>query len=329
MRALTFGPYVNGLALAKLHVQGDYLGVGALDVLPTVSTAPPSTVVALDGPAVRLATADHDIELRCLITVDGVPLSPTEATARYGLRVGDRVLDPLPDVAARLTAANAAPCRHERYWVTVLEDARPLQAPQMGWHGWPTGLAGAPRRALIPLPPPVLAAVTRVVADADASAVLVAAWAAYLARLPRLRDRAIHLATVWASLPPGARSAYMLGRGRGLAGRVARACQALRHASPAPASPAAGTVAALADPLSQVEPGLMAPRPYPGRITLFVSRHTPRRGAHAADPRLRWGQLAGQGVELHWFPGDHYTMALEPAVVRLVATRLRQCLARC
>jgi len=183
VRALTFGPYVNGLVLAKLHVQGAYLGVGALDVLPTASTAPPGTVVALDGPAVRLATADDDIALRCLITVDGAPLTPTEAAARYGLRVGDRVLDPSPDVAARLNVANAALCRHERYWVTVLEDARPFQAPQMGWHGWPSGLAGAPRRALIPLPPLVVAGVTRAVAASDASAVLVTAWAAYLARL--------------------------------------------------------------------------------------------------------------------------------------------------
>jgi len=48
-----------------------------------------------------------------------------------------------------------------------------------------------------------------------------------------------------------------------------------------------------------------------------------------SDDPARWGQVAEQGVDLHWFPGDHYTMALEPAIVRLVAARLRHCLARC
>jgi len=148
-------------------------------------------------------------------------------------------------------------------------------------------------------------------------------------RLPRTRDRLVHHAAVWANLPPGIRTAYLRERGRGLAQRLTPTRQIPRRAPRAlPALPMDQS-ATLPDPLGQVALGLVAPRSYPGRITLFVSRHTPRRVAPAADPRLRWGQVAEQGVDLHWFPGDHYTMALEPAIVRLVAARLRHCLARC
>jgi thioesterase domain-containing protein len=50
------------------------------------------------------------------------------------------------------------------------------------------------------------------------------------------------------------------------------------------------------------------PQPYPGKITLFRALETNR--AHR-DPTLGWHDLAVEGVDVVWTPGDHETMFIE------------------
>ena len=68
------------------------------------------------------------------------------------------------------------------------------------------------------------------------------------------------------------------------------------------------------------------PRPYPGRLTLFLAADSflgrdPRR-----DPRRRWRGLAEQGAEVILVAGDHETL-LKPPFVADLATRLGHALA--
>ncbi|MBA3354610.1 MAG: amino acid adenylation domain-containing protein [Pyrinomonadaceae bacterium] len=67
------------------------------------------------------------------------------------------------------------------------------------------------------------------------------------------------------------------------------------------------------------------PQNYPGRITLFWASEAPVL-AHN-DTRLGWGEVAGDGLEVHVVPGDHGTMREEPHV-GILAEKLTACLQR-
>jgi thioesterase domain-containing protein len=60
-----------------------------------------------------------------------------------------------------------------------------------------------------------------------------------------------------------------------------------------------------------------APRPYPGRITLFKAE-----AAATGDAAMGWGEWAGGGVEVLSTPGSHSTITREPHV-RMLAAQLR------
>jgi non-ribosomal peptide synthetase component F/thioesterase domain-containing protein len=51
-------------------------------------------------------------------------------------------------------------------------------------------------------------------------------------------------------------------------------------------------------------------KPFPGRITLI--RATDAIYIHGAEPGCGWEPLAGKGIDVHWAPGNHETMFIEP-----------------
>jgi thioesterase domain-containing protein/acyl carrier protein len=65
------------------------------------------------------------------------------------------------------------------------------------------------------------------------------------------------------------------------------------------------------------------PQPYPGRVTLF--RASEVAVTDSEDLTLGWGELATQGVDLHWVPGNHQKMVRKPHV-QVLAEHLRACL---
>jgi thioesterase domain-containing protein/acyl carrier protein len=67
------------------------------------------------------------------------------------------------------------------------------------------------------------------------------------------------------------------------------------------------------------------PQPYRGRVTLF--RASEEAAADSEDLTLGWQELAVEGVDLHWVPGNHLTMVREPHV-QVLAKQLRACLDR-
>jgi hypothetical protein len=67
------------------------------------------------------------------------------------------------------------------------------------------------------------------------------------------------------------------------------------------------------------------PKVYPGTVTLF--RCTEKGSIEGNDDRLGWGNLAAEGVELHYVPSRHLTILSEPAV-KVLAEQLRECLDR-
>jgi aspartate racemase len=68
---------------------------------------------------------------------------------------------------------------------------------------------------------------------------------------------------------------------------------------------------------------LYRPGPYPGRIILFKAAE--EGAAYGPDPKMGWGDLAQDGVEVFEVPGDHMSILDQPRVAEL-ADRLRSCL---
>ncbi len=65
------------------------------------------------------------------------------------------------------------------------------------------------------------------------------------------------------------------------------------------------------------------PRPYPGKVVMLMSGDEPDRSAF--DRRLAWADLLTDGLTVHFCPGDHENMLLEP-YVGPVSVLLTQCL---
>lgn len=72
-----------------------------------------------------------------------------------------------------------------------------------------------------------------------------------------------------------------------------------------------------------------APRPYPGRIDLFLTAETLESSIH---PRLEWRNMAAGRTEIHKIPGSHNTITgfndteIEEAHMRVLAQKLRACI---
>ena len=66
--------------------------------------------------------------------------------------------------------------------------------------------------------------------------------------------------------------------------------------------------------------------PFSGRIDLFRAEHQPPTDLFEEDPLLGWSGMAGGGIEVHQFPGDHHMLLKEPVITAVVAAQLRSCL---
>ncbi len=67
------------------------------------------------------------------------------------------------------------------------------------------------------------------------------------------------------------------------------------------------------------------PAAYPGKITLFLSRDSALR--IALDSRMSWGELAGDGMELHLVAGDHVSIMQESGITG-IGEEIKSCLDR-
>ena len=182
VRALDFAPYVNPIGLPKFAIAGDFIGVCKIEVLNSLSEAPPGTITGLDGESIRVSTTSRDVVLRQLLTIDGRPLAIADVVRRFGLQEGYRFRDVDAELARHLTEVHASICRHEAFWVERLATLQPLALPYAARHASSRQTA---RYASVPVPIP--AAVLRYLASCqmpwDLSDFLLAAFVVYLARV--------------------------------------------------------------------------------------------------------------------------------------------------
>ncbi|MBW4508480.1 MAG: amino acid adenylation domain-containing protein [Scytonematopsis contorta HA4267-MV1] len=64
-------------------------------------------------------------------------------------------------------------------------------------------------------------------------------------------------------------------------------------------------------------------QPYQGKVTLFLAEEG--LAVESEEATLGWKNLASEGVDIHWIPGDHLTLVSKPNV-EILAQKLRLCL---
>jgi natural product biosynthesis luciferase-like monooxygenase protein len=146
VRALDFGQYANPLAVAKLVVGPEAVVVGGLAEVGS-ETAAPGTVLAADGDVLRLAVSGGALALTRLSTVDGAPLTATEALAKLGVSVGGVL--PAPDAAfvAATDRFIRAAARYEQAWTARLAS---LDAAELASDDRPTSEAARYETVALP-----------------------------------------------------------------------------------------------------------------------------------------------------------------------------------
>ncbi|GGU43735.1 hypothetical protein GCM10010211_03960 [Streptomyces albospinus] len=124
VRATAFGPHHNAFGLALLALGERLFAVRGAEVTARPSTSPPGTVLAVEGTAVVVATADLDVRLTELVDLD----RPVTAEAEP-LRPGDRFTQLDGEALERWTSTIGAARRHEAHWLRRLTEPAPLDAP--------------------------------------------------------------------------------------------------------------------------------------------------------------------------------------------------------
>ncbi len=180
LRALDFGVYPNEMGLPKLLLGDDLLLVDELTPLPHASNAAPGTITALTANTLNVATAQGQVRIGALATLEGQPVALDELAARYGLRPGDRLPELAAEQLARITALHSELTRHERFWVERLATLEPLTLP---YAVRPTLHPGHNQHRTIMSIPPAVAAFLRQAEVDNPAEWLLAAWLAFLARL--------------------------------------------------------------------------------------------------------------------------------------------------
>jgi surfactin family lipopeptide synthetase A len=182
VRALDFGPYPNPMGLPKLAIGRDFIIVSEIEVLNSMSTAAPGTVTHIDASCVRVATRDNEIALRKLLTIDGQPLPMADFVAKFGLYKGYQFKELDQEVAARITAYNASIYQHEAFWTKQLETLENITLPNVHQK---TSYTQTARHSYVStsIPTEILSALKNRYAPWPIGDVLLAAYAAYLARI--------------------------------------------------------------------------------------------------------------------------------------------------
>jgi natural product biosynthesis luciferase-like monooxygenase protein len=130
IRALDFGSQPNPMGLPKISIGDEFFVVAKARPQTSLQSAAPGTLTMVSEDSLTIAASSGELVIGELLTIDGQPLQMTEVIARHNLQAGQRFVDADIETLARLTAFNAAVCRHESFWSDRLADLRPASLPE-------------------------------------------------------------------------------------------------------------------------------------------------------------------------------------------------------
>ena len=120
VRGLSFGPYANPVGTPKVLLDEVWVVIGRARTTSVASDREPGSVVASEGDTLVVATTDFDVALEALTTLQGAPVRPETDLAP------NRLSNPDPSVAQRITAIYERAMARERVWLRRLASVHPL-----------------------------------------------------------------------------------------------------------------------------------------------------------------------------------------------------------
>ncbi len=126
VRALNYGSYTNPFCLAKAFL-GDMV-VGVIHAVAETSQAEvdPGTILAASDRGLVVATADGNLRMLSLQSLQGHALGIEECMQRFGLRIGQVLASPHAGFLSGVTALLPDMDQSERTWVQRLMAGEPL-----------------------------------------------------------------------------------------------------------------------------------------------------------------------------------------------------------
>lgn len=128
VRALDFGNYRNTLGAAKVAFARDLLIVRRARTVSETSSRSPGTVVRADANGIVVSTSSGDVLLDSFATLDGDPVSPSDAATRGGVVSGQALPHVDAEQRAKLSAVDRESAPNEEFWVQRLLQT-PLDLP--------------------------------------------------------------------------------------------------------------------------------------------------------------------------------------------------------
>lgn len=181
IRALNFGPHPNPLGAAKVAIDNSFLIVSEVESSNLAAESSPGTINEIGADFVRVSTGDQEIVLRRFLRLDGQPLTISELTAEFDLKIGYRFRTLEPEQYNRIETTIKDTCRSERYWVKRLSELSPAAAPFADSNG--SQIAARYEMVPVSLPDEFVKFVKRSSKPHSLDLHVVAAFGAFLSRL--------------------------------------------------------------------------------------------------------------------------------------------------
>jgi amino acid adenylation domain-containing protein len=128
-RGLNFGSYWNPLGLPKVYWDDAIFIVKKINIVNTLSSAPPGAITDISDTAIQVSTSTQDISLGGFATLNGLAVSPGQFIAKTGLKNGDIIAEPEPGFFDKIGAIHFDISKHENFWIKQIEKTVPIEIP--------------------------------------------------------------------------------------------------------------------------------------------------------------------------------------------------------
>lgn len=129
VRALNFGEHPNPLGVAKIAIQDEFFIVSKCEILVTNSLSAAGTINKIETDLIQISTADKEIILREIYSIDGQKISIEDLQKGFGLSVGYKLVNLENAVLKEIEKSYKALCKHETFWVNKLSTIEPAVPP--------------------------------------------------------------------------------------------------------------------------------------------------------------------------------------------------------
>ncbi|MEP6901718.1 MAG: amino acid adenylation domain-containing protein [Actinomycetota bacterium] len=181
VRALNFGNHPNPLGAAKFAVKNEFFIVSELETLESASESVAGTINEIGEDFLRISTANKEIILRKILSLDGQSVSISDLTAKFHLHEGYQFADIDAKKVQRIEGLYKANCKHESYWVKKLSGLEPAVPPFA--NSTATSDSANYENVPMPIPDEVLTFLEQSQEERKTSNFILAAFGALLARL--------------------------------------------------------------------------------------------------------------------------------------------------